>query len=83
LRRPRTIAGVGTRERQRALELLLASSSYAVRQLALAFKATASMLYARSPEARRAMTTSTATSLVRLRVREPLVAGGSSDSAAE
>ncbi len=83
LRRPRTIAGVGARDRQRVLELLLASSSYVVRQLALAFKATASMLYARSPEARQAMTSSTMTSLVRLRVREPSVAGGSSDSAAE
>jgi hypothetical protein len=83
LRRPRTIATVSAGERQRVLALLLASPGYAVRQLALVFKATASMLYARSPEARRAMTVpAPTTSLVRLRPR-PESPGGSHDSAAE
>lgn len=83
LRRPRTIASVAAADRERVLALLLASRVYAVRQLALGFKATASMLYARSLEARLAMTSPAVTSLVRLRVRAPSFAGGSSGSAAE
>ncbi len=57
LRRPRSIAGIDAGARQLVLERLLASPVYAIRQLALAFKATTSMLYARSPAARAAMTT--------------------------
>lgn len=56
LHRPTTIAGIGADERKRVLDRLIASPVYAVRQLAIAFKATASMLYAQSPDARRAMT---------------------------
>ncbi len=58
LRRPKTIADIGPEERQRVLELLLASPIYAVRQLVVAFKALGSMLYSQSPEARAWMTTS-------------------------
>lgn len=58
LRRPATILGLGAAERQVVLERLLASPVYAVRQLALTFKALASMIYAQSAEARAAMTTS-------------------------
>ncbi|MBX3262986.1 MAG: hypothetical protein KIS78_22975 [Labilithrix sp.] len=56
-RRPRTIRDIPPEERRRVLERLLASPVYAVRQLVVAFKAMGSMLYARSPEARAAMTT--------------------------
>jgi len=55
LRRARTIAGIAPAERQQVLVLLLASSIYAVRQLTMAFKAMAAMLYARSPAVRAAM----------------------------
>lgn len=55
LRRPRTIAGLSPPERERVLTLLLASSIYAVRQLTMAFKAMAALLYARSPVIRSAM----------------------------
>jgi hypothetical protein len=61
LRRPKTIASIQLNERQRVLELLLASPVYAVRQLVVAFKAMGSMLYAQSPAARDAMTTPRAT----------------------
>ena len=57
LRRPKTIADIRPDERQRVLELLIASPVYAVRQLVVAFKALGSMLYAQSPEARAWMTT--------------------------
>ena len=57
LRRPKTIADLRPDERQRVLELLIASPVYAVRQLVVAFKALGSMLYAQSPEARAWMTT--------------------------
>jgi hypothetical protein len=55
LRRARTIAGVSPPEREAVLTLLLASSIYAVRQLTVAFKAMAALLYARAPEIRAAM----------------------------
>lgn len=57
LRRPKTIADIRPEERQRVLELLLASPVYAVRQLVVAFKALGSMLYSQSAEARACMTT--------------------------
>lgn len=69
LRRPRTIRGIGLEERQRVLACVLVSPVYAIRQLALAFKAVGAMLYARSPEARLAMTSprsGPASDLVRL-----------------
>ena len=55
LRRARTIVGLAPADRQRVLALLLASSVYAVRQLTMAFKAMAALLYARSPVIRAAM----------------------------
>jgi hypothetical protein len=55
MRRPSTIAMLLPDERQRVFDRLLASRIYAVRQLAVAFKAVACLLYARSNEARRAM----------------------------
>jgi hypothetical protein len=55
MRRPTTIASLNAGERQRVFDRLLASHVYAVRQLVVAFKAMAAMLYARSPEARAAM----------------------------
>lgn len=57
LRRPKTIASIEPTDRQRVLELLLASPVYAVRQLVVAFKALGSMRFAQSPELRDAMTT--------------------------
>lgn len=60
LLRPRTIVRIGAAERQLVLERLLASRTYAVRQLALAFKALAAMLYVRSPAIRAVMTGATA-----------------------
>lgn len=57
LRKPKTIAGLAPAERELVLERLLSNPVYAVRQLTLTFKALASMLYAQSIEARRAMTT--------------------------
>ncbi len=84
LRRPRTISSASASERLRVLEVLIASPIYGVRQLALAFKATASMFYARSPEIRRAMLApASATSLVRLRARSSPQEVSSDDSAAE
>lgn len=84
LRRPRTIVGLSGSERQRVLGLLLGSRRYAVRQLALVLKATASLLYAQSPEARRAMTASVAAqSLVRLRASARPGEEARDDSAAE
>jgi hypothetical protein len=63
LRRPKTITGIRPEERQLVFERLLGSPAYAVRQLAITFKALASMLYAQSVEARGA----TAVSPLRLR----------------
>lgn len=57
LRKPKTISGIEPAEREVVLDQLLSNPVYAVRQLALTFKALASMLYAQSLEARRAMTT--------------------------
>ncbi|HVJ92791.1 MAG TPA: hypothetical protein VM580_23480 [Labilithrix sp.] len=58
LRRPVTIAGLGLEDRQRVVGELSTSRVYVIRQLTMAIKAMASMLYALSPEARAAMTRS-------------------------
>jgi hypothetical protein len=58
LRTPKTISGLVAEERELVLARLLASSVYPIRQLAFTFKALASMLYAQSADARRAMTES-------------------------
>jgi hypothetical protein len=55
LRRPVTLGGASAAERERVLARLYASSIYVVRQLAVAFKATAALFYAQSPEVRAAM----------------------------
>ncbi len=52
-----TIASVAPGERTRVLERLLASPIYAVRQLVMALKAMATLLYAQSAAVRAAMTT--------------------------
>lgn len=87
LRRPKTIADICPEERQRILERLLASPVYAVRQLVVAFKAIASLLYSQSPEARAWMTTPRGQRLVAIR-RAPRKAsfprdGGGHEQAAE
>lgn len=56
-RRPATIAALGPRDRERALDRLLSSPVYPVRQLTAGLKAIASLLYAQSPAIRREMTT--------------------------
>jgi hypothetical protein len=82
LRRPKTIAGIGSDDRRRVLHGLLASHVYAVRQLATAFKAMGAVLYAQSPAARAAMTSAPrAAQLVAL--RRPLDPGESHAHAAE
>ncbi|MDB4942467.1 MAG: hypothetical protein JWP97_2001 [Labilithrix sp.] len=52
-----TIASIGEADRIRVLDRLLGSRLYAVRQLALSFKAVITLLYVQSPAVRRAMTT--------------------------
>jgi hypothetical protein len=52
-----TIASIAPGERTRVLERLLASPVYAVRQLVMALKAMATLLYAQSAAVRTAMTT--------------------------
>jgi hypothetical protein len=75
LRRPTTIAGIRSDERQRVLERLLASPVYAIRQLVVAFKALGSMLYAQSSEVRAAMTTPVRSGpLVELRLSQSAIA---------
>lgn len=55
IRRLGTIASIGPDERARVLERLLTSSNYFVRQLAMSFKAMATLLYAKSDAVRAAM----------------------------
>jgi hypothetical protein len=55
LRRAVTLSGASPTEREHVLARLYASSIYVVRQLAVAFKATAALFYAQSPEVRAAM----------------------------
>lgn len=88
LGRPGTIATIAPEERQRVLERLFASPVYAIRQLALGFKALGSMLYAQSAAIRAAVTTpraSLAESLVTIRRprRLPAAGGSTHEHAAE
>jgi hypothetical protein len=55
LKRPRTIVGATSEERQRVYAGVLASPVYFVRQLGVAFKATVALLYAQSADVRLAM----------------------------
>lgn len=57
IRRLGTIASIDPDERCRVLERLLASPIYVVRQLAMSFKAVATLLYAKSDAVRSAMLT--------------------------
>jgi hypothetical protein len=57
IRRFGTIASIAPEERTRVLERLVTSPSYVVRQLAMSFKAVATLLYVQSPAVRRAMGT--------------------------
>lgn len=50
-----TIHGASPEDRERALDLATKSSIYAVRQLVIALKAMAALLYAQAPDVRRAM----------------------------
>jgi hypothetical protein len=59
LRRPVTLCGASPTEREHVLARLYLSSIYVVRQLAVAFKATAALFYAQSPEVRAAMVAAT------------------------
>jgi hypothetical protein len=56
LRRLGTIASIDADDRGRVLTRLLTSSNYFVRQLAMSFKAMATLLYAKSEAVRIAMT---------------------------
>jgi hypothetical protein len=55
IRRLGTIASIGVEDRARVLERLVTSSNYFVRQLAMSFKAIATLLYAKSDAVRAAM----------------------------
>lgn len=57
IRRLGTIASIAAEDRGRVLELLVTSPIYAVRQLAMSFKAMATLLYAKSDVVRAAMLT--------------------------
>ena len=57
IRRLGTIASIGEGDRGRVLERLIASRIYVVRQLAMSFKAIATLLYAKSEAVRTAMAT--------------------------
>ncbi len=56
IRRLGTIASIGAEDRARVLGRLVTSSNYFVRQLAMSFKAVATLLYAKSDAVRAAMT---------------------------
>ncbi len=56
IRRFSTISSLAAQDRMRVFEVLLASPNYFVRQLAAAFKAVGTLLYARSATVRSAMT---------------------------
>lgn len=71
-----TIASIAPADRVRVLERLLASPVYAVRQLAMSFKAMAALLYAQSQAIRAAMTTPRAERVVTLRKKSHDVDGG-------
>lgn len=87
LRRLGTIATIEPNERQRVLESLIASRIYAVRQLVVAFKAMASLLYTQSPAIRAAMTTPqprpSSSGLVALRTSRTAPSGETHEHAAE
>ena len=55
IRRLGTIASIGPADRTRVLERLVASPNYIVRQLAMSFKAIATLLYVQSASIREAM----------------------------
>jgi hypothetical protein len=55
IRRLGTIASIGAEDRARVIERLVTSSNYFVRQLAMSFKAIATLLYAKSDAVRAAM----------------------------
>ena len=57
IRRLGTIASISPEDRVRVLEVLITSRIYVVRQLAMSFKAIATLLYAQSDLVRAAMTT--------------------------
>jgi hypothetical protein len=57
IRRLGTIASITPEDRVRVLEVLITSRIYVVRQLAMSFKAIATLLYAQSDLVRAAMTT--------------------------
>lgn len=57
IRRLGTIASIAPEDRSRVLERLLTSPVYVVRQLAMSFKALATLLYAKSDSVRAAMQT--------------------------
>ncbi len=61
IRRLATIASLGADDRARVLTRLVTSSNYFVRQLAMSFKAMATLLYAKSAAVRAAMTVPSAT----------------------
>ena len=56
IRRLGTIASIGPAERTRVLERLVTSPNYVIRQLAMSFKAIATLLYVQSASIRAAMT---------------------------
>lgn len=57
IRKLGTIASIGLEDRHRVLERLMTSPIYVVRQLAMSFKAMATLLYAQSDAVRAAMST--------------------------
>ena len=57
IRRFGTIASISADDRRRVLEVLITSPIYVVRQLAMSFKAVATLLYAKSDAVRAAMAT--------------------------
>ncbi len=56
IRRLGTIASIGPADRTRVLERLVTSPNYVIRQLAMSFKAIATLLYVQSASIRAAMT---------------------------
>lgn len=83
VRRPKTFLALGLDERTRVLDALLENRIYAVRQLVVALKALASLLYARSREARDAMTRLHSEDVLLAAIHNRRENGGAHEHAAE
>lgn len=70
LKRAATLASLGQHDREKVIAALVASPTYAIRQLVIALKAIGGLLYCAAPEVRAVMTAPrSGTSLVRLHAR--------------